>query len=171
MGDGGMAPVLDVERTNDEDGTPNVEVKVELDGTPTTLDHFADPGVDAPPLPDVDVAAVSDGPGTGRLQAAGYADTKNAGKAEPGERRTVARASDGTVTAEIWSKANGDVEITSLKTGGKIILNGVEIDQEGNIKAPMQITAMAATPATAVTVSQHLVPSPFGLLGPPVPGT
>lgn len=166
-----MAPVLDVERTTDEDGTPSVEVKVDLGGELATLEHFASPGEDSPPLPDVDVAAVADGVGTGALQSAGYADTKNPGKAEPGERRTYARNSSGTVTAEIWSKANGDVEIKSIASGGKIILNGVEIDQQGNIKAPAEITAMGMTPATAVTVSKHMVPSPFGPLGPPLPGT
>jgi hypothetical protein len=48
-------------------------------------------------------------------------------------------------------------------------LNEVEIDGSANLQTAGEVTAM--TGAGGVTLSQHLIPSPFGPLGPPTPGT
>lgn len=42
---------------------------------------------------------------------------------------------------------------------------------KGAITADGEVTAMALTPATGVSLSTHLTPSPFGPIGPPTPGT
>lgn len=159
-----IGPVESVERATDE-GVPVVNVKIDPGGQATfTGENFAPAGDDSLPLP-ADSAVVVDA--SGRDVVVGYVDPKNEGKAAPGEKRTYARDAAGKVVAEIWAKANGDVAITSLEAGGKIILNGVEIDQQGNIKAPGEITGMAAT--TAVNVTTHVHPTGVGPSGPPKP--
>ncbi len=83
----------------------------------------------------------------------------------PDEHRTYARDADGVITAEIWSRANGDVEIVSVKAGGKVKINGVEIDQQGNITTPGEVTAKADT--VPIPLSAHLHPTAMGPSGPP----
>lgn len=161
--------VQSFERVTKDDGTELVEVVVDIgQPSPLKLEHFSDSGVDAPPLAG-DLVALAESTGQGALRTAGYADPKNQGKALGGERRTIARDADGVPTAEVWAKANGDVSITSIKAGGKIILNGVEIDQQGNIKAPGDVTAMVET--APVKLSTHLHPTGTGPSGAPTPGT
>lgn len=165
-----VAQVQSFERITDDDGE-SVEVKVdEVDGPLLTLEHFAPCGDDSPPLP-TDFAAVKAATGSGTAQAVAYQDPKNKGKAAGGEKRTYARAADGTVVAEIWAKGNGDVFITSLQAGGKINLNGVEIDQQGNITAPGDVTALNGSPGTSVKLSTHLHDSGTGPTTSPTPGT
>lgn len=41
----------------------------------------------------------------------------------------------------------------------------------GALQADMEVSAMNLSPATAVHLSTHLTPSPFGPLGPPIPGS
>lgn len=154
-----------------DEGALFEEVKVDRGGNDVvTADHFDGAGVDAPPLP-IDKAALVDGPGSGTAMAVGYRDTKNAGKAAPGEYRVVARAPDGTIVLEFWGKANGDLEITSIKPGGKVTINGLTIDQDGNLVTPGEVTAKASSPATSVTLSRHVHNSGTGPTTPPTPGT
>jgi|SRR3954465_12655879 hypothetical protein len=169
------AHVISVERAQDEDGTPIVNVQVDLGGGEvTTLELALAPGDDSPPLP-ADVALMVEDGGAGTGFASGFQDVKNPGKSANGEKRFYAREGDGTPAAEFWLKKNGDVVITSLKSGGKVTINGVVIDQDGNMTVPGkvdangEVTAMKSGPS--VTVSQQLTPSPFGPLGPPTPGT
>lgn len=167
--------VQSFERVTKEDGTELVEVIVDIgQPSPLKLEHFADIGVDAPPLPG-DLVALAESTGQGALRTAGYADPKNQGSALGGERRTIARDADGVPTAEIWSKANGDVSITSIKSGGKIILNGVEIDQQGNVTVPGKVDATGEVATSAagapVKLSTHLHPTGVGPSGAPTPGT
>jgi hypothetical protein len=168
---GTTAVVQSFERVSDEDGE-GVDVKLEPAGETGPLDeaeHFASSGDDAPPLPK-DFAAVSDAPGRGSKRVTGYVDPKNAGTALGGEKRIYARDPvDGSVVAEIWLKGTGDISIVSIKSGGKIILNGVGIDQQGNIKAPGDVTAMSAGPG--VKLSTHLHGSGTGPTTAPTPGT
>jgi len=167
---GRVAIVDSSERVEDDDGV-SLLVKCDPGGDAlVTAQHFDSAGVDAPPLPG-DSVALEDSAGAGSEQVAGYADTRNAGKAEPGERRTYARDSSGEVVCEIWAKGNGDIDIQALKAGAKIRLGKVEIDQDGNLTTPGEITGMAATPATAVKLSTHIHPTGVGPSGPPQPGT
>jgi hypothetical protein len=139
-------------------------------------EHFDSSGVDAQPLPG-DFFASHDGPGTGDDVVSGYHDPKTTRKAGAGEHRIYARSAPGVVSAEIWCKANGTVEISSLFAGGKVVINGVEIDQDGNVKVPGdvssagEVTAKDATPATAVGLSTHLHNSAMGPTSPPTGGT
>ena len=162
------------DRLTRDDGAELVEVKVDAGGGELlTLEHVADCGEDSPPLPD-DFAAIAESTGAGAVRSAGYADHKNKGKALAGEKRIYARSPDGAVAAEGWLHGNGDIEFTSIKSGGKIILNGVEIDQQGNVTVPGKIdstgevTTMAA--GAKVTLSKHLHPTGTGASGPPTPG-
>lgn len=172
----GMADVLDTERGVGENGEPTVTIKVDpVGGANGTLDHFSAPGDDALPLPG-DIVAVSDGAGTGNEQTTGCHDTKNAGKALPGEKRMYARDSTGKVICEVWLKGSGSIRAENqaggyieLKDDGKVEFNGVIVDLTGEVKAPAEITAMAA--AALVTLSKHLHPTAMGPSGPPTPGT
>lgn len=106
---GGVAEVLGVESDGD--------VKVDHGGDDSLIaDDFHGSGVDAPPLPG-DFASLVPGPEAGTQQINGYSDDRD-GVAVPGERRTYARDSTGTIVAVIWLKANGDLELTT-PGGGK----------------------------------------------------
>lgn len=169
MPDISVSVVTSFERTADEDGN-SVEVKVDQgDQQPIVAEHYGAPGDDSPPLPG-DIVATKESSGKGSAQAIGYNDAKNAGVALGGEKRIYARdPDDGSIVAEGWLKGNGDVAFTSIKSGGKIILNGVEIDQQGNITAPGEVTAKAGS-AQLVTLTQHIHPTGTGPSGPATPG-
>lgn len=162
-------------RVTADDGTQLVEVQVDAGGGELlTIEHAADCGDDAPPLAG-DYASISDSTGQGAVRSAGYTDTKNAGTALGGEKRIYARdPDDGSVVAELWLKGTGDIAIASIKSGGKIILNGVEIDQDGNMTVPGkvdatgEVTTMAA--GAPVTLSQHFHGSGTGPTTAPIPG-
>lgn len=163
------AEVLDPERKTGD--VPTLDVKVEIaSGDNLTADHFDSSGVDAPPLPG-DNALIVEHAGEGGGAVSGYHDPKNAGTALPGERRTYARDAAGTIVAEIWAKRDGTVKITSIAAGSKLNLNGVEIDQDGNMTVPGEVTAKAASPATSVKLSTHLHPTGVGPTSAPTPGT
>lgn len=164
-----VAAVQSFERVTDDNGEA-VDVKVdEVDGPLLTLEHFAPCGDDAPPL-DSDFAAVKEATSTGTAQAVGYQDPKNRGKALGGEKRFYARSpSDGSVVAEGWLHGDGLIEFTTLKTGVCFKLGLVEIDDQGNITTPGEITAKAGTPAL-VTLTKHFHPTGTGPSGPATPG-
>jgi hypothetical protein len=167
---GSIAEVEKVERVTNEDGVPGVDVTCDPGGEERFTAHHIQPvGDDALPLPG-DYAETVDAPGAGAEDAVGYVDVRNVGVALPGEKRTYARNLAGEVVCEIWAKRNGDVELRSIAAGGKIILNGAEIDQQGNFTTPGEVTAKAETPA-AVKLSTHLHPTGVGPAGPPTPGT
>ncbi len=167
-----IGEVKGFERGTDTDGALVSEVKVDQGGSNlVTAELFEGPGVDAPPL-DGDLVALVEGPGRGTKLAVAAWDPKNAGKAAPGEYRVIARDPvTGAPALELWMKGNGDADITSIKPGGKVTINGVEIDQQGNLKAPGEVTAKAASPTTSVTLSLHTHPTGTGPSGPPQPGT
>jgi len=164
-----------------KDGVPLVEVQVDTGGGQLlTLEHVDSCGVDAPPLAG-DGAAIGESTGVGAARSAGYIDAKNAGKALGGERRSYARDPDtGEIVCEIWLKSPGkiavtaikagaDIELSTVASGGEIILNGVKIDTAGNITTPGDVTAKLGP--TAVKLSSHLHPTGVGPSGAPTPGT
>lgn len=173
---GRVAEVLSTKRVNDEAGH-GVDVKVDpAGGNPSTVPHFADPGDDSLPLPG-DFAALEDSAGSGAEQVAGYADTRNVGKAAAGEKRIYGRSSSGTPVCEIWLKGDGTIVITNdggsfeMAPSGAVTINGVVIDPDGNVSVPGEVTAMAESPGTSVTLSQHIHPTGVGPSSPPTPGT
>lgn len=173
-----QAVVIDTTRTTNE-GVQITETRVDTGGgNVVTADHFEAAGDDSLPLPG-DYAALADGTGKGAVEALGYHDGKNAGKAAPGERRIYSRKLDGTVVLELWFKGDGRLEINGLVNGGSIVLdpsdgsvtlNGTKFDKQGNVTAPGEITAKAGTPVS-VTLSQHTHGSGTGPTTPPTPGT
>jgi hypothetical protein len=164
-----LAVVQSFERVSDDDGE-GVDVRLEFaeSAEPQDAEHFANSGDDAPPLKD-DFAAVEAAPGKGSKRVVGYVDAKNKGKALGGEKRIYARAPNGTVAAEIWIHGDGLVEITALAAGGRYKIGKVEIDGDGNISTPGEVTAKAGTPAL-VTLTQHKHPTGTGPSGPAIPG-
>jgi len=153
------------------------EVKGDPGGLATmTADHYAPAGYDAQPLPG-DYFATHDGPATGEDVVSGYHDPRIDRKAGPGETRLYSRAGPGGLAAEMWCKRDGTVEISSLLPLSKIILNGVEIDTEGNVTVPGfvtaagEITAQDVTPITAVGLSTHMHNTAMGPTSPPTGGT
>jgi hypothetical protein len=188
---GFLATVLEFLRSSDQ-GTPTPEGKFDRGGNDTvTAFHFAPPGTDAHPLAG-DVAYLGDDLGAGNAQAIGYQDPKNAGVAGAGEHRIYARAADGTLVAELWLKADGSILARSVLAGssaelgpdgaisltapaasaelgadGAISLEnaagGLSIDAAGNV--------VATTPLGTFGAGTHGHNSPFGPIGPPIPGT
>lgn len=171
-----------VEYLEGEDGP---QVKAKNGNDVIVVEHLAPPGCDAPPLPG-DFVGTADGPGSGAQQAVGYHDPKNDGKAKPGENRQYARDANGAVIGWLWAKDDGTVVLENeqgkieLKPNGDSYASGnlkVEKDLEvggnltvkGEIKADLEVTAMAGGPG--VKVSTHLHNSPFGPVSPPTPGT
>jgi hypothetical protein len=174
---GRLGKVLFAERATTEDGVPVVRVQVNLgddsNDEVVTVEHMSLPGEDSLPLPG-DEVVMEEAEGQGDTTAVAYADSKNAGVAEPGERRQYARDDEGTLVCEVWLKKDGTVALKSIAPGSKIDLNGVLIDQQGNIVAPGEITAMAGTteaPLPGVKLSTHLHPTGVGPTSPPTPGT
>jgi hypothetical protein len=175
-GPGRLGKVVLCERVKKGD-VPAVEVQVELgdDSHPETVtsEMLAEPGVDALPMPG-DEVIIEEAEGAGETIAQAFADPKNEGKAAPGERRTYARDANGDVACEIWCKADGTVALKSIKAGGKIDLNGVLIDQQGNITVPGEVQAMIGmpdAPLPGVKLSTHLHPTGVGPTSAPTPGT
>lgn len=165
---GTTAVVTGTERVSDDDGEGLIVTYDEHGAAPEEAEHYAPAGDDSPPLPG-DFPAVDDAPGRGNKRITGYVDSKNKGKALEGEKRVYARAADGSVAAEIWLHGDGLVEILSLKPGGKYKIGKVEIDEDGNITTPGEVTAKADTPAK-VTLTQHIHPTGTGPSGPATPG-
>jgi hypothetical protein len=157
----------------DVGGVPTVVVKVDLGDELLTSEHLDSAGVDALPLPG-DECMVEECEGLEATSVNAYADPKNLGKAEPGERRTYARDAAGEVVCEVWCKGDGTIALKSIKSGSKIDLNGVLIDQQGNITTPGDVKALAGTPEVplpGVTLSGHLHGSGVGPTTSPTPGT
>lgn len=155
---------------------PEVQVAPSADGIPVTAEHYAPPGVDAPPL-EGDTAAHIPGTGSGRLAVVGYMDTANEGVAAPGEFRVYSRSSAGEVMAYVWLQGDGTVDVRvgddgaslTLKPSGDVVINGVTIDPSGNVSTPGDVTVMSST--APVAVSTHLHPTAMGPSGSPTPGT
>lgn len=171
---GRLASVTEFHRNSDQ-GTPTPELKCDAgDGDPSTVGHFTPPGTDAQPLAG-DVAYLGDDVGRGNEQATGYQDPKNPGVAGPGEHRIYSRAADGSIVAEIWAKADGSILVRSVLAGstaelgadGSIDLSnaagGLAVDAAGNVTA--------TTPLGTFGAGTHGHNSPFGPIGPPIPGT
>jgi len=169
---GFLATVVEFLRSTVE-GVPTPEAKVDRGGNDTITGYqFAPAGDDAQPLPG-DVAYLGDDLGAGNAQILGYQDPVNAGLAGPGERRLYSRATDGTVTAQVWLKADGlilianDAGSAELAPDGAGSLSnasgGIAIDAAGNV--------VATTPLGTFGAGTHTHTSPFGPTGPPIPGT
>lgn len=165
----------------DVDGVPTVVVKVDCGDELLTAEHLDSPGVDALPLPG-DECMIEECEGVGATSVNAYADPKNVGKAEPGERRTYARDASGKVVIESWLKADGSGtlfnekgKLTLLPDGSLSYNDGAFIvDVNGNAKFKGEVTAMAGTPAVplpGVKLSTHLHPTGVGPTSPPTPGT
>ena len=118
---GTLATVVAVERKVDN-GVHMTDVEVDAGaGDTTTAELYQAPGEDALPMAG-DSALLQEAPGSGVKAVVGFDDPRNAGSAEPGERRGYSRQADGTPAAEYHLKANGDVVIRSFVQTGKIFI-------------------------------------------------
>src|SRR5688500_13212181 len=99
-------------------------------GDALTAPHFANAGDDSPPLPG-DYAVLVDASGAGAMNAVGYADVRNVGEAEPGEKRIYARDADGAPAVSLWLKGDGTLVITNgsgtfeMAEDGVVTINGL----------------------------------------------
>lgn len=158
-----VAIIMSVERVVD-DGGPGLDIKVGP-MQPATVPHFADPGDDSCPLPGDSVALDESSGSSGAEHATGYADTKNAGIAKPGEKRFYSRDTDGKVLSSIYMKNDGTVELTA-----KVFVFKGDVKIEGKLDTSGEVTAKAGTPA-AVKLSTHKHLTPMGPSQSPTPGT
>lgn len=164
-----VAEVKDIEANGD--------VKGDLGGDDSFVaEHFADSGEDSPPLPG-DFMALDEGTGSGTKQVTGYHDPVDGNReAQPGEKRTYSRNTGGVKVAEVYLKGDGTVVIKSLlaPTGGTFEIDpatgAITINGKAVIDALGEVTAKSDV-AGGVSLSGHMTPSPFGPLGPPIPGT
>jgi hypothetical protein len=168
---GRIAEVLSVERSG-----AGALVKVDPGGgANVSAEHFGDSGDDSLPLPG-DFTALEESAGAGAEQVSGYHDSKNEGKAKPGEKRIYSRSTAGTPVAEIYLRDDGRIVIEVLKTGGASLLiksaGTVVIDSPdiriGNESASQPIARVGDL--VAVTVPQLLSAAP-GSPCVPVPPT
>lgn len=83
---------------------------------------------------------------------------------------SIVARSGGSSQSTMTMDADGNVTVASA-SGKKITLNSVEIDSNGNLKAPGEVTAKSASPSTAVKLSTHFHGHPFGPTSAPTPGT
>lgn len=99
---------------------------------------FSDSGVDAPPMPD-DYVATVDTQSANRSAAVGVVDGKNASEAQPGERRTYARDSEGVIVVTLHMKADGSARLFNqngyieLRADGVVEANGATITTDGDV--------------------------------------
>lgn len=164
------AEVQNVERVS-RDGVPLVEVQVDAgDDDPATVEHWAPPGDDSPPLAG-DFVQLVDARGAGAEAAVGYLDVANQGQAEPGEKRLYARNASGAVVATIWLKGDGTVVVTNLSGNSLEMAPSGDVTIKGNLLVEGEVTAKSASPSTAVKLSTHLHPTGVGPSGAPTPGT
>ena len=108
-------------------------------GPNLTSEHFADAGDDSHPLPG-DYVATARIPRSGGEIATGYADTLNAPKSGPGEKRIYGRdPATGLAVNEVWLKADSSVIIANalgaieLKADGSVDINGAVISPTGEV--------------------------------------
>jgi hypothetical protein len=164
---GRIAEVQITRRVADADGH-GLDVQCDPGGgANVTAPVFGPAGTDAVPLPG-DFVALEDSVGAGAEHATGFADVGLAGRAQPGEVRLYARRTDGSLAIELWLKADGTLVIGS---GGDVTINGVTITASGAIRAPGEVTAMASSPASSVSLSTHYHGSNTGPTTKPLPGT
>lgn len=79
---------------------------------------------------------------------------------------------EGDNQARVWCKKDGSIALLAGAGDGAITLTkDKKIEITGDLLVSGEITAMAATPATAVKVSTHLHPHPMGPTSAPTPGT
>ena len=92
----------------------------------------------------------------------GFVDPKNAAQALPGEKRLYSRDGDGLVALTLWMKRDGQCHIYNdngyfrLDPDGKVLVNGVEIDTDGNIATNGKITANEIETTAGIDLGTHI---------------
>lgn len=172
-----VARVLSFVRETLASGDHVTYTKFRAGAAPTLRgEHFGAPGQDAHPLPS-DYCYAARQEATGRWVVLGYLDAQNEPEAEPGEHRLYSRDADGNVAAEAWLRADGSVRFSNaggsmeLQSGGTVVINGVQIDPQGNISTSGTIEGEGITDTTqGVTVGSHTHGVPPDT-APPTPGS
>jgi hypothetical protein len=184
---GRVAQVLASERVHDDTGH-GADIKADPGGGDLVIvPLFATAGADALPLPG-DSVALDDSSGSGGEHATGFADTRNSGKALPGEARFYSRSSNGDVKVEFWLRADGSLQVGNgagaivMEPGGDVVINGVRISKSGAVSAPAnistggsmladgEVTAVAKGTPIALSKHYHLSAAPTSPTSTPLPG-
>lgn len=118
--------------------------------------------------------AVSNRANRPKNSAAGETVVYNAGD----RQSTIRLMQDGSIVARsggsnqstITMDADGNITVSSA-AGRKVTINTVEIDANGNLSAPGEVTAKSGSPGTSVKLSTHLHGHPMGPTSGPTPGT
>jgi hypothetical protein len=171
-----LAFVVSFERS-DEEGAKVALLKVDTGGDTITVYHHGDIGDDSQPLPN-DTVVLDEA----EENVVSYADTVNAGKAGPGDKRIYARKADGSMAVELWLKANGSTLLANengrweLAANGDVTINGVVIKADGSVTTPKTIEASGEITAKAggtesVTMTGHVHPTGVGPSGAATSGT
>lgn len=115
------------------------EVKIDRGGgTNITAEHFSSIGDDSFPL-ETDFVILQQIKRSGGFAVVGYIDPSSEPKAQKGDKRIYARDANGTLKAEVWLKNDGTIVINNgsgsflMEASGKVIINGLEIDTNGNL--------------------------------------
>ena len=172
-------------------------------GANVTGEQVLPPGYDGIALDD-DYSCAVEIQGTGREAIVGYADTRSVPRAGPGDARIYARSDATTEAAQVWTRANGTIVASNangsftlnpdgsgrisngsgsfeLQAGGTVVINGVQIDPQGNITTNGDIQGASVDANSSLTVNGFEVAahthtstapgSPTGpmISGPPVP--
>jgi tricorn protease-like protein len=139
-----------------------------------TAMNYTAPGDDAQPLPGDPVLLISLSDRGSNIIVA-TADTQNAPVAQPGEKRLYSRKIDGTAAVQVWLKRTGEIVISNsagsitMSAAGLVNINGVTVDEDGNLRVPG--TVIAGPVGSAVGLTTHVHSTSGGPSGPPVEPT
>ncbi|KKK61825.1 hypothetical protein LCGC14_3010450, partial [marine sediment metagenome] len=112
------------------------------------------------------------------LAAVGYLDTKNPGIAVSGEKRLYGRDENGAIVSSVHLKRDGSISMSTgagsfeMRADGTVIINGLEISPNGEIKTAAGIVLGTHTHLPGLYLGDADVPvaGPVtGTSGVPVP--
>ena len=149
-------------------------------GENLTAEHFADPGDDSQPLSEDRCATTRTQP-TGGQAAVGYRDSRNPGRAGPGEKRIYSRNLGGVQQAEIWLRNTGEIRASNavgsitlapsgaititngpgsfvMAAGGTVTINNVTFSPAGAVASPVSLAAPSVR-AGADEMADHTHPA------------
>ena len=176
-----IVKILSFFRITKPNGVKLSEIKGDVGGGDIrTAEHYGPAGDDSVPLL-TDKAIGVEIPRSGGIAIVGYLDPLNDGVAQAGEKRIYARElSSGDIVCNIYLKANGSIIGANdngsfeLKTGGDFIINGLTIDNSGNISGTGTISMGGDITSGVISLPGHKHPilsgsSSPGPTGPSVP--
>jgi hypothetical protein len=145
-----MSREAEVQRTTRvvEDGAHGVDVVSDPGGKANVTSSLYQPaGVDSVPLRG-DFVQLVDTLGMGAESAVGFADCRQAGKANPGEIRLYARDANGAAVGEVWCKSDG--AIVASNAGGTVTLSPTGVLSIGGSSDAAALASVVDALVTAI---------------------